>query len=176
MGWGEIGRGLDDLGVYVLTNDVAGSKIDIPGVRSLSFNVDSDSDQLEGDNQIIAVVRNPKSLSGSVELGKINLAGMAAFVGGTAGTAGSTPNQITSLDESSAAPARYVQIIGQAYSQDSNNSAYRVLIKKALVTGGPNETMSVNDWNTPTLDFEGVAISGILLTRYNYETWANLPA
>lgn len=176
MAFGEIPRGLDDLGVYVLTADTPGAKIDVPGIRSLTFNVESDSDQLEGDNSVIAVVRNPKSLSGSVELGRINLAAMAAFVGGTAGTAGTTPNQIISLDEASAAPARYVQIIGQAYSQDSNGSAYRVVIKKGLIVGGPNETLSVNDWNTPTLDFEGVAISGVLLTRSNYETWVNIPA
>jgi hypothetical protein len=177
MAYGQIGRGLDDLGVYVLgAGDTPGSKVDIPGSRSLAFTVESDSDELEGDNSVIAVVRNPKSLSGSIEIGMISLSGLAAMVGGTAGTTGSTPNAITTLDESSAAPARYFQAIGQAFSQDQNGSAYRVTLKKLLVTSGPDETMSVNEWNTPTLDFEGVAVGGVLLTRAQYETSAALPA
>jgi hypothetical protein len=55
-------------------------------------------------------------------------------------------------------------------------TGYRADLKKCLITSGPNETMSVNDWNTPTLDFEGVAVGGILLTRTQYETYEALPA
>ena len=34
--------------------------------------------------------------------------------------------------------------------------------------------MTVNEWNTPTLDFTGVAISDVLLTRSGYETYVAL--
>lgn len=174
MAFGEIPRGLEDLKVAVLTADTPGSSVDVPGARSLTWNVESDSDDLEGDNAVIATVRNPKSLTGSVEIGRINLAALAAMAGGTVGTSGTTPNVIQTLNESSASATVYFQATGQAPSQDSSGSAYRALLKKLLVTSGPNESMTVNEWSTPTLDFTGVAISGVLLTRSNYETSAAL--
>ena len=54
-------------------------------------------------------------------------------------------------------------------------SAYRVLIHKALTSSGLDETMEVNSWNTPSLDFEGLAVNGILLTREQYQTEVPLP-
>lgn len=170
---GEIPRGLADLAVYPLPGL---TKVDVPGIRSLSFTVESDSDQLEGDNSVIAVVRNPKSLSGSIELGQINLAALAAMVGGTVVGGGTGTDETLTLDESSAAPALYFRCLGQAYSQDVNGTGYRVDLKKLLVVSGPDETLGVNDWNTPTLNFEGVADGGVLLSRIQYETYAALPA
>lgn len=170
MPFGEIPRGLEDLKVAVLSGDTPGSSVDVPGARSLSWNVESDSDELEGDNAVIATVRNPKSLTGSVEIGRINLAALAAMNGGSVGTSGSDPNQILTLSESSAPGTQYFQATGQAPSQDSSGSAYRALLKKLLITSGPDESMTVNEWSTPTLDFTGVAISNVLLTRSNYQT------
>lgn len=170
---GEIPRGLSDLGVYAYPGLL---RVDVPGVRSLAFTVESDSDQLEGDNSVIAVVRNPKSITGSIEIGQINLAALSAMVGNTVQNGGTGTAETLTLDESSAAPALYFRILGQAFSQDVNGTGYRVDIKKCLVTSGPNETMSVNDWNTPSLDFEGVAVGGVLLSRIQYETYDPLPA
>jgi hypothetical protein len=170
---GNIPRGLNDLAVYAYPGLL---KVDVPGARSLTFTVESDSDQLEGDNEVIAVVRNPKSLTGSIELGMINLAALAAMVGGTVVNGGTGAAETLTLDESSAAGSLYVRILGQAYSMDVTGTGYRADLKKCLITSGPNETMSVNDWNTPTLDFEGVAVGGILLTRTQYETYEALPA
>jgi hypothetical protein len=171
MGFGEIPRGLDDLKVYILTADVPGSSVDVPGAQSLEWSVESDSDELRGDNTAIALVRNPKTVSGTIRVARINLAAFAAMVGGTATTSGTSPNQIISLDESSAAPARYFQIVGQASSADTNGSAYRTTIYKALVTGGPNETLTIDEWSTPEFEFEAIANpTGNLLKRQNYET------
>lgn len=171
MGFGEIPRGLDDLKVYVLTGETPGSAVDVPGSQALEWSVESDSDELRGDNQAIALVRNPKTVSGTVRVARINMAAIAAMVGGTVVTTGTTPNQIISLEESSAAPARYFQVVGQAASADANGSAYRITIYKALVTGGPNETMTIDEWSTPEFEFEAIAnASGNLLKRANYET------
>jgi hypothetical protein len=172
--YSEIPRGLDQLFVNVLTGDTPGSNIAVPGIRGLNFTVESDSDTLEGDNSVIATVRNPKSLTGSVELGRILLAALAAMVGGTVGSTGVTPNVILTLDESSAAGTQYFQAQGNTHSQDSSGSGYRVTLKKLLVTSGPDESLTVNEWNTPTLDFTGVAIGGVLLTRSGYETYVAL--
>lgn len=171
MAYGQIPRGLDDLKVYVLTADTPGSAVDVPGAQSLEWSVESDSDELRGDNVAIALVRNPKTVSGTIRIARIDLSAIAAMVGGTVVTAGTTPNETKALEESSAAPARYFQIIGQAGSQDANGSAYRITIYKALVTGGPNESLTIDEWSTPEFEFEAIAnTSGNLLQRKNYET------
>jgi hypothetical protein len=175
--FGEIPRGLDDLKVYVLTGDTPGSAVDVPGAQSLEWSVESDSDELRGDNQAIALVRNPKTVSGTIRIAKINLPAIAAMVGGTVTTSGTGATEITTLEEDSAAPARYFQIAGQAASADSNGSAYRITIYKALVTGGPNETLTIDEWSTPEFEFEAIAnASGKLLKRQNYATLTALPA
>lgn len=171
MAYGQIPRGLDDLKVYVLTGDTPGSAVDVPGAQSLEWSVESDSDELRGDNQAIALVRNPKTVSGTIRVARIDLVAIAAMVGGTITTGSMTPNETKSLEESSAAPARYFQIIGQAGSQDVNGSAYRITIYKALVTGGPNESLTIDEWSTPEFEFESIAnASGNLLQRKSYET------
>jgi hypothetical protein len=172
--YGEIPRGLQQMYINAMTGDTPGSNVQVPGIRGLNFTVASDSDTLEGDNGVIATVRNPKELTGSVELGRINLAAMAIFSGQSVSPAGSSPNVILSLDEISSSTTVYVQIQGNTYSQDSSGSGYRVVLKKCLITSGPDESMTVNDWNTPTLDFTGIAVSGVLLTRKGYETYVAL--
>jgi hypothetical protein len=165
---------LEDLAAYVLTGDTPGSKVDGPGARGLNWTIESDSDQLEGDNSIIAVVRNPKLLTGSVEVGRTNLAFFGAVTGGTASTSGADPNTVISLDESASAGSRYFQLKGNTYSMDASGSGYEATLKKLLVTGGPTESLTVNEWSTPTFDFEGTAISGVLVTRKNYQTFTPL--
>lgn len=170
--FGEIPRGLDDLAVFVLDGaGTPGTKVDVPGAQSLEWSVESDSDELRGDNQVIALVRNPKSVSGTIRVAKINLPAIAAMIGGTVATSGTGATEITSLEESSAAPAIYFQIMGQAASADANGSAYRITIYKALVTGGPNESLTIDEWSTPEFEFEAIANgSGNLLKRQNYAT------
>lgn len=176
MGNAEIARGLGDLQVAPLTGaDVVGAWVDVPGSRSLAFNVSSDSDELEGDNSIIAKVRNPKSLSGSIEIGQINLAALAVILGGQVETTGEAPNAVSALKEAAGIGTSFYRIAGQAPGVDVEGSAYRVTILKALTTNGLDETMEVNAWNTPTLDFEGLASGGFLLIREQFETEVALP-
>ena len=109
MPYGEIPRGLADLKVYPITGvSTVGTSVDVPGARSLAFNIDSTSDELEGDNQIIAKAPGSKSMTGSMEFGRINLAALAVIFGGTVGTTGTTPSQISSLDHDSATTFRSV--------------------------------------------------------------------
>jgi hypothetical protein len=172
----EIARGLGDLQVAPLTGaDVVGSWVDVPGSRSLSFNISSDSDELEGDNRIIAKVRNPKSLTGSIEIGQINLAALAVLLGGAAETTGTGDTAVTKLEESAGLSTGSYRICGQAPGVDMEGSAYRVTILKALTTNGLDETLEVNAWNTPTLDFEGLASNGKLLVREQYAKEVALP-
>lgn len=172
--FGEIPRGAEDFGAYVLTADVPGTKVDVPGIRSVSVNVSSDSDTLQGDNSTIATVRNPKELTGDIEIGRINLAGLAAMAGGTVATTGTSPNGVTALDELASVAAKYFQGKVNTYSQDASGSGYTITLNKCLITDGPNETLEVEAWDTPTLGYTGIALAGSLLKRQNFETYTAL--
>lgn len=170
---GAIPRGLSDLKVWTLdSSDVPDDPgIDVPGIRALNFNVESDSDELEGDNVVIAVARDAKRVTGSIELGIMNLTALGTMTGGTPTTTGVTPNVVTTLLEAAEAPSQYIAIMGQAPDRRTSGSAYRVTILKALVTSGPDESLTVNEWSTPTLDFEATEDpSGDLVRRQHYET------
>lgn len=177
MGVAEIPRGLADLQVAPLTGSAftLGAWVDVPGARSLAFAISSDSDELEGDNKIIAKARNPKSLTGSIEIGQINLAALAVMLGGEAETTGTAPAAVTKLEEADGVTNAYYRICGQAPGVDAEGSAYRATILRAITTSGLDETMEVNAWNTPSLDFEGLAHNGVLLVREQFETEVALP-
>jgi hypothetical protein len=164
-------RGLEDLKVALLTGDTPGSNVDVYGSKAISWDVESDSDEQTGDNTVIAVVRLPKRLTGSMTLGSVPLAALAVMVGGTATPSGSTPNQLVTLNESATAGSTYFQATATTYNRAVSGEGYQVSLKKLLVTSGPAEELSTDAWDEPTLDFEGIAISGTLLSRIHQETY-----
>lgn len=170
MAYGEIPRGLSDLQVGALNaSNVVSTWVDVPGPRSLSFNTESDSDELEGGNRIIAKVQNPASLNGSIELGQINFAALGVFLNAQVETSGTAGNEISQIDQKDDPGVSYYGIVGQAPGVDVAGSAYRARIMKALTTSGPDETMETNSWNTPSIDFEGLPVNGVLISRFQYE-------
>lgn len=175
MPFGEASRGIDDAKVYTITGaaNTVGSSVDVPGIRTVSFNTESDTDELEGDNKIIAIARGIKRFSGSIELGLINLASLAVMQGGSVTLAGTTPAATASLDELDDLVSRYFQMVISCPSMDTSASGYQVTLKKLMVTSGLDETHTVNDWTTPGYDFNGVSIAGIFATRKQFET--NVP-
>jgi len=171
MPFGEVPKGLNDVKVNVLnTSDVAGTSVDVGGAQSLNFNIESDEQEVRGDDTVIAKVRGAKTVTGSLGIARIGLAALAAMVGGAVVPVGTTPNQTISLDEADAAISRYFQLQAQSNSYDASGSAYRVVLKKLNITSGPSETLDQDAFDSPTLDFSGVGIAGVLLTRTSYET------
>lgn len=170
--FGEAPRGINDAKVYTVTGaaNTVGSSVDLPGIRSVSFNTESDKDELEGDNKVIAIARGIKRFTGSIELGLINLAAMAVIQGGTVTAAGTTPNATASLDELDDLVSRYFQLAIDCPSMDVTGAGYQVTLKKLMAVSGLDETHTVNDWTTPTYDFSGVSISGIFAARKQFET------
>lgn len=173
MAYAEIARGFNDLKVAPVTgvDDDVGTAVDYPGARTLDFGVESDSDELEGDDTIIAIARGTKSGSGSIELGRNNPEALAVMSGGTVVTSGTTPNEVKTLEESAENDTVFFQIIGRARGADTAGSIYEPTIWKAMLTSGLNESLTQNGWNTPTGDFSFVAnADGKFLTRKWYET------
>ena len=171
MGFGEVPKGLNDVKVAVLdTSDVPGTSVDVGGAQSLNFTVESDEQEVRGDDTIIAKVRGAKTITGSLAIARIQLTALAAMIGGAIVPGGSGTAETVTLDESDAAISRYFQLTGQANSYDVSGSAYRVILKKLSVTSGPSETLDQDAFDVPTIDFSGVGVAGVLMSRWNYET------
>lgn len=166
--------GLSDLKVAKLTADTPGANVDAFGAKTLSWTIESDSSEQRGDNTVIALVRTAKKSSGQIILGSTDLEATAEMVGGTIASTGTTPNVIKTLDESDAVASLYFQAIGQTNDQKTSGQGYRVTHKKLLITGGPTENLSVDAWSDLTYDFEGIAISSVILSRALYETLVSI--
>lgn len=173
MSFGRIARGLNDVKLYpLIAADAFGTGVDAPGARTLSYSTASDTDPWEGDDTIIANVANAPVGSGSLATGALSLAALAVVLGGTASTTGTTPNQVTTLEQSGAASLRYFGATGQAKAADGG--AYRVTIHKAIATD-VSEELAVNAWNEPTISFEFIPnTADKFITRAQYETLAAL--
>ena len=168
-GYAEIAYSIQDLKVAPFVSGVAGTKVDVPGVRSMNVSPQSSDDELGGDGAIMAIARGAKSLQVDIEVGRSNPTAMAAFLGGTVTTTGSSPNQIDELSEGQAV-VRYVELTGQTNGYDANGSAYRLTVLKALQVGGWDESMAYEEWSIPSASFKGVDLGGNLLKRQWYQT------
>jgi hypothetical protein len=166
-----IPRGLAEVAVYPITGvDTVGTGVLLSGPRELSMGIDSTSDELEGGNEIIAKAPGPRSLSGGLEMGEIELPVLAILFGGTVGTEGSGVTLVTSHTQTDDTTPRYFQAIGQAPDTNVGGGAYRATILKAQAIAGLDETMGTNAWNTPSISIEGTPLSGNLIKREIYAT------
>lgn len=177
--YGEIPRGIEDFKVDALTAaDVpSGVKTDMPGIQTVSFNITSDSDEVKGDDVILATVRSAKKLEGQIGIARINLNALAIICGGTVttGTPG-TPTETQTLNETDAAPSLFFAGYALANSYDASGTAYFVTFKKLTVTSGPDESLAVDEFNSPTIDIEGTGVSGVILTRQLQKQKTAIPA
>lgn len=172
MPFGQGVRGINDLGLYPLTGDTPGSKTDLVGVKAFSVSVTSDSDEQRGDDAVLMVVQENKSLDITVSSAYANPVALGVVTGNAAVTSGSTPNQIITFSDPAAPNTSYVQIAGQALGRDANGSALRITVLKAQLTEGPNWDLSEGAWLEPEMTFVGVGRGSpsYLYTAASYET------
>lgn len=170
MAFGEIVKGVKDLKVAVMTGDTPGSNIDVPGIKSFSVNVESESDEQRGDDSVLATTQEAKSLAVSLTAAAANAAAFGAITGATVTTSGTTPNVIILYKETAVPAGRYVQITGQGTGRDATGSAFRMKVLKAGVASGPTWDMGEGAWMEPSVDLTGIAVSGFLAELSNYET------
>src|SRR3982751_4857145 len=72
-------RGIADAGVKLLAADVPGTNNDVLGIKSLSVEVTSDSDEQRGDDSVLMVVQENKALDISMAAAYANLDVLAAL-------------------------------------------------------------------------------------------------
>lgn len=171
-GYGEIIKGVKDAKVYVLAGDVPGSAIDILGIKNLTVNVESESDEQRGDDAVLATTQEAKKLAISITAAAAAADALAAFTGATVSTSGVTPNRITLYREPATPVSRYVQLTAQGTGRDTGGSAFRISVLKAGVNSGPTYDLGEGAWMEPSLDLTGIGRGSpaFLFDASNYET------
>lgn len=150
----EIPFGLRDLKVYPLTGDAPGTGVDVPRVRTLEYNIERDSADLEGDDVIVATHTFAKKITGSFEQGGVNLAIRVVLEGGTLTTTGVTPNITNTYAVKGTDVEGYFQVIGQSYNDDQGDT--HVKLYKCKAVGGPNGSATQGEFGMQTCDIEAV--------------------
>ena len=172
---GEGVRGISDLKVAVLSGDTPGANADVVGIKSLSVEVTSDSDEQRGDDAVLMVVQENKALDISFASAYANLAALATITGTTNATSGSGATLVTTFSDPASANTNYIQITAQSKGRDANNSALRITVLKAQVTGGPNLDFGEGAWMEPEIQATGVG-RGDPSILYDLAAYATLAA
>lgn len=166
---GEYQFGIDD--AKVTARDAAGAldptKVDVLGVSSISFTIESDSVEHRGDNRALRIRKTGKKVTGSVEQAATNLPTYAVVSDGVVTTSGVAPDVVTTYEEPSTSPGKTYQIEAQAADI---NGATRFTVMNASTTGGPNFEWSEGEFSNPSWDYEGIDYEGNLFTITQYET------
>lgn len=157
VAYGEVPFGCRDAKLYPLTTEPAtyGTGIDVPRIRQVSFNVVRDSEQLEGDDVVVAIQTFAKKLEGNIEAGGISLAVLAVLEGGTLGSeTGTTPNASIDYQVKGTDVEKYFGLVAQAIGNDGGDLWIRVY--KCKATSGPEINMENGSFMLTTCDLEAV--------------------
>ncbi|MCL5291277.1 MAG: phage tail protein [Actinobacteria bacterium] len=127
---------LTDAKIAPLLTDPAGGSatygalVDVPGILKIGLKPEVVKKVLNGDNQILDVWSKVTSIKLTVEHSKLSLDVLAIFMGGTAATAGTTPNQTATYDLLATDRPGYFKIEGKAdYVEDGVGDAHVLLHK-----------------------------------------------
>ena len=166
---GEYQFGIDDAKVTGREPDgtLSATKVDVLGVSSIGFSIESDSVEHRGDNKSLRIRKTGKKVSGSVEQAATNLPTYAVVIDGVVTTSGVAPAVITTYTEPSNSPGKTYQIEAQA--ADINGTT-RFTVFNCSTTGGPNFEWSEGEFSNPSWDYEGVDNEGDLFAIAQYET------
>jgi hypothetical protein len=122
--------GLRDVGLTPLGADgeTPGTKVDLPASRTLSFQEGVSTEELRGDDALLALRDTATQISWSLESGGISIAAIKVITGGTVTTSGTTPNQKSTLNKKGTDNRPYFKIEGQVIS-DSGGDVHAVIYK-----------------------------------------------
>lgn len=125
--------GLRDVKVRPLTGDVAGTSVDLPNARTLQFAEAEDTEELRGDDGLVAIHGKGPQVNWQLEGGGISLEAVKTMFGGTIVSSGVTPNQVKSYKKVGTDGRPYFQVEGQAISDSGGD--FHVLIYKCKAEG-----------------------------------------
>lgn len=114
-------------------SETPGTSVDFPNARTFSFSDTGDSEELRGDDGVVAVHDLGSGVDWELEGGGMSLEAIKAMYGGTITETGTTPDQSKTYDKSDIDVRPYFQLEGQAISDTGGD--FHVVIYKAKATG-----------------------------------------
>lgn len=85
--------GLRDVKVATLDSaGVKGTLVDLPNAQTFEFQEETETQELRGDDTVVALRTTVSAVSWTLEAGGITFAAMAVIAGGTVASTGTTPN------------------------------------------------------------------------------------
>lgn len=125
--------GLRDVKVRPLTGDVAGVSVDMPVARTFQFAEAEDTEELRGDDGLVAIHGKGPQVNWQLEEGGISLEAVKVMYGGTITETGVTPNIKKTYKKTGTDQRPYFQVEGQAISDSGGD--FHVLLFKAKAEG-----------------------------------------
>lgn len=107
---------------------LAGSSVDLPNSRTLSFAESEAFEDLRGDDRLAASHGSGPQVQWSLEGGGVSFEAVQVMYGGTVTTTGTTPNQIKTLRKLVTDVRPYFRIEGQVIS-DSGGDLHAVIYR-----------------------------------------------
>lgn len=126
--------GLRDVKVSVLgSGDTPGTAVDFPNSRTFSFSEAEDTEELRGDDGVVAVHGLGASVDWELEGGGVNFDAIKAMFGGTIETSGTTPDVVEEYHKAETDVRPYFMVEGQAISDAGGD--FHVTLYKCKATG-----------------------------------------
>lgn len=129
--------GMRDTKVTGYTNGaattLAGTSVDSPNARTLSFSESEDYEELRGDDKIIAIRGLGASVEWEMENGGISVPAYKQMNGGTSVTTGVTPAQVTTYTKKVTDVRPYFK--GEGMSISDSGGDFHVLLHKCRASG-----------------------------------------
>ncbi len=171
----QLPYGLRDCKVTAYTDGsattLAASSTDLPNARTFSFDASTASEELRGDDTLVAIHENGEDVDWSLEGGGLDFAACKVMFGGTITTTGVSPNTKKTWSKLVTDPRPYFKIEGQAIS-DSGGDVHCVL-DRCKSTGSLSGEFSDGSFFLTGAD--GKALGSLLTGRVGmaYEFVAN---
>lgn len=130
-----------------------GTAVDLPIARHLNWAEAEDSNELRGDDKVVAVHGSGATVEWELESGGIPMEALAAMTGGVVTTTGTTPAIVKRFKKKVTDQRPYFKIEGQAIS-DSGGDVHS-LIYKAKVTENIEGNFEDNEFFVTTAGGKG---------------------
>lgn len=125
--------GLRDVKIFPLTGETPGTGVDLPNARTFSFTEASESEELRGDDGVVAIHDLGSAVEWELEAGGLSFEAVKSLFGGGIVESGTTPNMKKVYTKADTDVRPYVSVVGQVIS-DSGGDVHCVL-HKAKATG-----------------------------------------
>jgi hypothetical protein len=119
--------------------ETPGAAVDLPNSRTFSFSETSDSEELRGDDGVVAVHDLGSGVDWELESGGVPLEAIVAMYGGAITTSGVTPAQVKTYNKLTTDIRPYFQAEGQAISDSGGD--FHVVLYKCKATGELSGTL-----------------------------------